>query len=79
MGTNLFWVVPRQLTNLYPLLIATLIQGFQINRDESIGHFGNLLNGMSSIGGLGSLFLKSLMHCLAERPPKNKKIFLNYF
>jgi hypothetical protein len=24
--------------------------------------------------GFGSLFLNSLMHCLAERPPKNKKI-----
>jgi hypothetical protein len=25
----------------------------------------------SSIGGLGHIFWKSLMHCLAERPPKN--------
>jgi hypothetical protein len=30
--------------------------------------------------GFGSLFLNSLMHCLAERPKKNKNnIFLNYF
>jgi hypothetical protein len=30
---------------------------------------------MSSIGGLGRFFLNSLMHCLAERPPKNKNIY----
>jgi hypothetical protein len=37
--------------------------------------FDNPRNGMSSIGDLGRFFKNSLMHCLAERPPKNKNIY----